>query len=154
MHSATTATGKYPRQTRLRTPASAGRPLPPPGKSLPKNRPAPLSCRTAHQLAAPKPHVTYVTSHRKCYIEAPASTCRSSRVMSHAKINRQPRRLEFTLSRRKQTPAPQFNRQQINTSKITHSSISSRQNRNAAEAPRVTHHLSLATAVLIDNGRY
>src|SRR5579863_10477773 len=109
MHSATTATG---------------RPLPPPGKSLPKNRPAPLSCRTAHQLAAAKPHVTYVTSHRQCHIEAPASTRHSSRITSHRKINRKPRRLEFTLSPTKQTPAPQFNRQQITTSKITHFSIS------------------------------
>ncbi len=50
MHSATTATG---------------RPLPPPGKTLPKNRPAPLSCRAAHQLAAQKPHVT---SQLQCYI--------------------------------------------------------------------------------------
>jgi hypothetical protein len=127
MHSATTATG---------------RPLPPPGKSLPQNRPAPLSCRVAHQLAAPKPHVTYVTSHRQCYIEAPASTCHSSRITSHAKINRQPRRLEFTLSRTKQTPAPPINRQQITTSKITHPN---RHNQNAAPAPtrhssRVTRH--------------
>jgi hypothetical protein len=127
MHSATTATGRL---------------LPPPGKSLPKNRPAPRSCRPAHQPAAPKLHVTYVTSHRKCYIQAPASTRRSSRVTSHAKINRQPRRLEFTLSRTKQTPAPQINRQQITTSKITHPN---RHNQNAAPAParhssRITRH--------------
>jgi hypothetical protein len=128
MHSATTATGS---------------PLPPPGKSLPKNRPAPPSCRAAHQLAAPKPHVTYVTSHRQCSIEAPASTPHSSRVTSHAKFNRQPRRLEFTLSHTKQTPAPQINRQQIATSKITHHIISNRQNQNAAPAP--TRHSSLAT---------
>ena len=125
MHSATTATGS---------------PLPPPGKSLTKNRPAPLSCRPARQLAAPKPHVTNVTSHRQCYIEAPASTRHSSRITSHPKINRQPRRLEFTVSRTKQTPPPQFNRQQINTSKI---SISNRHNQNAAPAP--TRHSSLAT---------
>src|SRR5579863_1503105 len=56
MHSATTATG---------------RPLRPPGKTLPKNRPAPLSCRAAHQLVAAKSHVTYVTSHRQYYIPAP-----------------------------------------------------------------------------------
>jgi hypothetical protein len=125
MHSATTATG---------------RPLPPPGKSLPKNRPAPRSCRTAHQLAAPKPHVTYVTSHRQRYIQAPASTCHPSRITSHDEINRKPRRLEFTLSRTKQTPAPPINRQQITTSKITHPN---RHNQNAAPAP--THHSSLAT---------
>jgi hypothetical protein len=128
MHSATTA---------------IGRPLPPPGKSLPKSRPAPLSCRPAHQLAAAKLHVTYVTSHPQCYIEAPASTRLSSRVTSHAKINRKPRRLEFTVSRTKQTPAPQFNRQQIATSKITHHVIPNRQNRNAVPAP--TRHSSLAT---------
>ena len=56
MHSATTATG---------------RPLPPPRKTLPKYRPAPLSCRAARQLAAPKPHVT---SELQCYIPAPALT--------------------------------------------------------------------------------
>jgi phage-related protein len=125
MHSATTATG---------------RPLPPPGKSLPRNRPAPLSCRATHQLAAPKPHVTYVTSHRQCYIPAPASTSHSALIASHYKINRQPRRLEFTLSRTKQTPAPQINRQQITTSKI---SISNRHNQEFAQTP--TRHSSLAT---------
>jgi hypothetical protein len=125
MHSATTATG---------------RPLPPPGESLLRNRPAPLSCRATHQLAAPKPHVTYVTSHRQCYAQAPASTRHSSRIASHYKINRQPRRLEFTLSRTKQTPAPQINRQQITTSKI---SISNRHNQKFAQTP--TRHSSLAT---------
>jgi hypothetical protein len=128
MHSATMATG---------------RPLPPPGKSLLKNRPAPLSCRATHQLAAAKPHVTYVTSHRQCYIEAPASTPHSSRVTNHTKINRQPRRLEFTLSRTKQIPAPQINRQQITTSKIAHFSISSHHNQNAAPVP--ARHSSLIT---------
>ncbi len=71
MRSATTATG---------------RPLPSPGKTLPKNRPAPLSCRATHQPAAPKPHVT---SQLQCYIPAPASTRHSSRVASHDEINRQ-----------------------------------------------------------------
>jgi hypothetical protein len=127
MHSATTATG---------------RPLPPPGKSLPKNRPAPLSCRPVRQLAAEKSHVTYVTSHRQRYIQAPASTAHSARIASHRKINRQPRRLEFTLSPTKQTPAPQINRQQITTSKITHPN---HHNQNAAPAPtrhssRITRH--------------
>jgi hypothetical protein len=125
MRSATTATGK---------------PLPPPGNTLPKNRPAPLSCRATHQLAAAKFHVTYVTSHRQCYAQAPASIRHSSRIASHYKINRKPRRLEFTLSRTKQTPAPQINRQQITTSKITHPN---RHNQNAAPAP--TRHSSLAT---------
>jgi hypothetical protein len=120
--------------------AATGRPLPPPGKSLPKNRPAPLSCRAAHQLAAAKTHVTYVTSHRQCHIPARASTRRSSRIMSRAKFNRKPRRLEFTLSRTKQTPAPQINRQQIATSKIT---IAVTSNRDAAQAG--DRHSSLAT---------
>ena len=60
MHSATTATG---------------RPLPPPGKTLPKNRPAALSCRAVHQLAAPKPHVT---SELQCYIPGRIDTDRRS----------------------------------------------------------------------------
>ncbi len=101
MHSATTATG---------------RPLPPPGKTPPKNRPAPLSCRAARQLAAPKPHVT---SQLQCYIPAPAVTYGSSLIISHCKFNRQPRRLESSVSHTKQTPAPQFNRQQIATPQIT-----------------------------------
>ena len=67
MHSATTATG---------------RPLPPPGKTPPKNRPAPPSCRAAHQLAAPKPHAT---SQLQCYIPAPAVTRHSSPATSHAR---------------------------------------------------------------------
>ena len=61
MHSVTTATD---------------RPLPPPGKTLPKNRPAPLSCRAACQPAAAKRHVT---SELQCYIPA-----RRSLVTRHA----------------------------------------------------------------------
>jgi hypothetical protein len=128
MHSATPATG---------------RPLPPRGKSLPKSHPVPLSCRPARQLATPNPHVTYVTSHPKCYIPAPAPTPHAPRVTGRAKFNRQPRRLEFTVSRTKQTPAPRFNRQQITTSKITHPSISNRYNQKSAQAP--TRHSSLIT---------
>src|SRR5579863_3394364 len=125
MHSATMATG---------------RPLPPPGKSLPKNRPAPFSCRPAHQLAAPRPHVTYVTSHRQCYIEASASTRHSSLLTSHAKFNRKPRGLEFTLFHTKQTPAPQFNRQ------LSATSPKSQNTRNLPNNFLATRHSSLATA--------
>ncbi len=93
MHSATTATG---------------RPLPPPEKALPKNRPTPLSCRAPRQLAARKPHVT---PEQQCYIpEVTDNDRRSSR-----KINRQPRRLESAISHTKQTPAPPINRQQMRT---------------------------------------
>jgi hypothetical protein len=101
MHSATTATG---------------RPLPPPGKTLPKNCPAPLSCRAPRQLAVPKPHVT---SQLQCYIPAPASIRHSSPVTSHRQINRQPSRLESSVSHTKQTLAPPINRQQFTTSRIT-----------------------------------
>ena len=97
MHSATTATG---------------RPLPPPGKTLPKNRPAPPSCRAARQLAAPKPHVT---SELQCYIPALAAIRHSPLITSQCKFNRQPRRLEFTISPTKQTFAPQISRQQMRT---------------------------------------
>ena len=120
MRSATTATG---------------RPLPPPGKTLPKNRPAPPSCRATHQLAASKPHVT---SKLQCYIPALID----NRRRSPRKINRQPRRLEFAISPTKQTPAPQINRQQIATSRMTHLSISNRHNQHAASAlsPLLTRH--------------
>jgi hypothetical protein len=67
MHSATTATG---------------RPLPPPGKTLPNNRPAPLSWRATHPLAAQKPHVT---SQLQYYIPALIDNERRSPL----KINRQ-----------------------------------------------------------------
>ncbi len=101
MRSATTATG---------------RPLPTPGKTLAKNRPAPLSCRAARQLAAPKPHVT---SELRRYIPEVTVTDRRLR----RKINRQLRRLEFSVSHTKQTPAPQFNRKLLATSRVTtHSS--------------------------------
>ena len=199
MHSATTATGK---------------PLPPPGKSPPKNRPAPLTSRPARRptaqrkfhpptstvgaaeisparkggekparsatpIAVPFPrsfrvaviapssdrarplpsrplrHVSAQPSplntraaHRRaacaaqfssmlhCYIPALIDNERRSPL----EINRQPRRLEFTVSRTKQTPAPQINRQLIATSKITHSSISNHHNQNAA--PARTRHSS------------
>jgi hypothetical protein len=103
-------------------------------------RPASLSCRDAHQLAAPIAHVTYVTSHRQCYISAPASTRHSSRVTSPAKFNRQPRRLEFTVSRTKQTPAPQFNRQLSATSPKSLNTL------NLPTNFLATRHSSLATA--------
>ena len=110
MHSATTATG---------------RPLPPPGKSLPKNRPAPLSCRSTRQLADPKPHVT---SELQCYIPAPAATRllrarfakghsftqsafrEGSRITRHSRSNRHTPRLENAISRRKQTLGTPSNR--------------------------------------------
>jgi hypothetical protein len=139
MHSATTATG---------------RPLLPSGRSLPKIHPAPLSCRAARQLTAPKPHVTDVTSHRQCYIEAPAPTRHSSGITSHRKINRRPQGLEFAVSRTKQTLAPPINRQLSATSKIApfgsrmpsrdaHFSISNHHNQNAA--PALARHSSLIT---------
>jgi hypothetical protein len=89
MHSATTATGRS---------------LPPPGKTLPENRPAPLTSPVTHHLAAPKP---YVTSDLQCYIPLLIDNDRRSPL----KINRQPRRLESAKSSTKQTPAPQINRQ-------------------------------------------
>lgn len=63
---------------------------------------------------------------RKSVAAAHAATIRSSaNQMSHCyitrkitKINRQPRRLEFIVSNRKQTPTPQINRQRTRTSQI------------------------------------
>jgi hypothetical protein len=95
---------------------ATGRPLPPPGKTLPKNRPAPLSCRAPRQLAAEKPHVT---SQLQCYIPAPPFTRHASPATSRDEINRQPRRLEPAISPTKQTPAPPINRQQFTTFRIT-----------------------------------
>ena len=145
MHSATTATG---------------RPLPPPRKTLPKYRPAPLSCRAARQLAAPKPHVT---SQLQCYIPALIDNDRRS----PRKFNRQPRRLESTISPTKQTRAPQINRQQMRTlhpaffagpatSKITIHSTSNRRNQHAAmrttdRAPHLTNYYSSITTPSLSN---
>ena len=110
MRSATTATA---------------RPLPPSGKTLPKNRTAPLSCRATHQLAAPKPHVT---SQLQCYIPATAVTrlpsarfakgysftqsafCEGSRITRHCPSNRHTPRLENAISHRKQTLGTRSNR--------------------------------------------
>jgi hypothetical protein len=103
-------------------------------------RPAPLTCRDAHQLAAPKPHVTYVTSHRQCYMPATASTPHSSRIKRHDKINRKPRRLEFTLSHTKQTPALQINRQLSATSPKSQNTL------NLPNNFLATRHSSVATA--------
>jgi hypothetical protein len=88
MHSATTATG---------------RPLP--GKSLPKNRPAPLTSSAPRHPVAPKPRVT---SRLQCYIPALIDNDRQI----HAKINRQ----------------------QFATSKITRPSISNRRNQHVTPA--------------------
>ena len=112
MHSAITATA---------------RPLPPPGKSLPKNRPAPFTTRAPRHPAAPNPHVT---SQLQCYKHRSPSTNHESRflrpgrfcgtrVTNHVFFNRQPARLEFATSPTKQTPAFQFNRQHFTTPRIT-----------------------------------
>ncbi len=96
---------------RTATPAT-GRPLQSSGKSVGKFRPTRLTSSPTRRPAAPKPHVT---SQLQCYI--PALTDNDRR--SPRKINRQPRRLEFTISHTKQTPTLQINRQQSATSTIT-----------------------------------
>jgi hypothetical protein len=75
---------------------------------------------------------------------------------SHAKINRQPCRLEIAATHTKQKPATQINRQQIATSRITHPSISNRHNQHAAlwtahrrRASPITTHKSPPKAFLI-----
>jgi hypothetical protein len=127
MHSATTATG---------------RPLPPPGKTLPNNRPAPLSCRATHQLAAQKPHVT---SQLQYYIPALIDNERRSPL----KINRQPTRLESSVSLTKQTPVPPINRQQL---RVLHPALCAGEatSRITNRAPHSTNHVSL----LDRNGRF
>jgi hypothetical protein len=143
MHSATTATG---------------RPLSPPGKSLPKNRPARRTSRAPRHPAAAKPHVT---SQLQCYIPAPASSCRSSfnwparasrgATLDHSKFNRQPRRLEITLSHRKQTTPTRLNRQLFHTFPSTNRDTSNRHNSHPAprlaSLPRrqASHHSPITT---------
>jgi hypothetical protein len=107
-----------------------------PRKRSSQNTPAeirlvPLARCKTHRPAAPKPHVT---SQLQCYI--PALTDNDRR--SHAKINRQPRRLELTVSHTKQTSAPQINRQQIATSRIVQfaSPLPSRDTQHARSNPQ------------------
>jgi hypothetical protein len=128
MHLATTATG---------------RPLPPSGKTLAKNRPAPRASRAPRHPAAAKPHVT---SQLQCYIPAPASSCRPSfnwparasrnTTQHHSKFNRQPRRLEITLSHTKQTTPTRLNRQLFHTFPSTNRGTSNRH--NSHPAPRLS----------------
>ncbi len=74
MRSATTATGRS---------------LPPPGKTLAKNRPAPLTDRPTHRTPASK----LQHNHKlQCYIPAPAPTRHSSLITGHRHVNRQPAR--------------------------------------------------------------
>ena len=110
MHSATTATG---------------RPLPSSGKTLPKNRPAPLTSRAPRHPAAPKPHVT---SQLQCYIPALTDNHRRSPL----KINRQQMR----------TLHPAFFAGRA-TAKITPPSISNHHDQHAA--PLLTNHYSPIT---------
>ena len=131
MRSATTATG---------------RPLSPPGKTLPKNRPAPLTSRAPRHPAAPKPHVT---SQRQCYIPAPAVTRHSPLITRHCKFNRQPARLEFAISPTKQTPAPQFNRQLFGTFEIQSCTLAILIQRIAA--PFFTNYESRFTSHAVSN---
>ena len=112
---------------RSATPAT-GRPLPPPGKSLPKNRPAPPTT-ARHPTPAAQFH-----SMSQCHI-------RMLHPMKHAQFNRQPARLEIVVSPTKQTPAPQFNRQLFATPRITARSPQD------ASGPRITQ------ALLDTNGR-
>ena len=63
----------------------------------------------------------------------------------HAQFNRQPVRLEIAISPTKQTPAPQFNRQQFATPRNT----------NCSHESQVTNHESRIAAALLDtNGRF
>ncbi len=128
------------------TTMATGRPLPPPGKTLPKNRPAPTTSRAPRGPAAPKAHVT---SQLQCYFPALIDNDRRT----HLKINRQPRRLESAISPTKQTPAPQINRQQIGTFRIA--PFASRMPlRDTARSSHSTDVPRIAAALPDTNGRF
>ena len=113
MHSATTATGR------------ANRAL---GETAAQNRPAPSPLPPP---AIPPPQKPHATSRLHCYKHRSPSTNlprrqagHESPVTNHVFFNRQPARLEIAISPTKQTPAPQFNRQQFATSRISNPAVS------------------------------
>jgi hypothetical protein len=90
-----------------------------PGESLARTRAASQNLRDSKRMAsARRPIQRNVTMLQAVLID--------NAHRSHAKINRQPCRLEITATHTKQKPATQINRQQIATSRITHPSISNR----------------------------
>ena len=124
----------------MRTAAPAtGRANRSPGRTVAKNRPAFPTTRAVRVARAFRRRSAAPAVQRnrmsQCYIHI-------SSIANHAKINRQPSRLETIVSRTKQTPAPQFNRQQIATSRIT--------NRSS----RTTSGPRFAAALLDTNGRF
>ncbi len=109
------------------------------GKSVAKNRPAPpvTSAVRAPRAFPRSPAAPAVQCNwmSQCYIHVSSTT-------NHPKINRQPRRLEFIVSRTKQTPATPINRQLLRTLQITNRSL------------RNTSRPQIGTALLDTNGRF
>ena len=92
MRTARPATGKRSRQLRPRTRASEGEPIPPPGKTVAKHRPAPLATRAAHDPAA---LTAQPASMLHCYIPVSSLTNHEPQITNHAVSNRHTSRLEI-----------------------------------------------------------
>ena len=116
-------------------------------RSTAQTRPAPLTTREAHHSTTPK---LQLKRELQCYMLGLIVTdCRLA-LADRTKINRKPGRLEIIVSRRKQTPATQINRQQIATSTITN-----RQPSVTNHESQITSHESRVAAALLDtNGRF
>jgi hypothetical protein len=113
------------------------------GKTVAKNRPALPATRAlrARRAFPPRPAAPAAPCNwtSQCYIHV-------SSIANHPKINRQLRRLEFIVSRTKETPAPPINRRQIAASQITHRVISNRHT-----APALTRRFSPVTDHCLSN---
>ncbi len=120
-----------------------------PGKSLAQNRAASQILPGRKRIAsARRPIPLDVTMLQALLID--------NAHRKYFQINRQPRRLEITVSRTKQTSETQINRQQIATSRITHPCISNRRNQHAAlwttdRVPWLTDHYSPITTHCLSN---
>jgi hypothetical protein len=69
--------------------------------------------RTSARVSQPQPSPKKRMLH--CYIRTLIDNARQFALATHPKFNRQPRRLEFSVSHRKQTPGTRLNRQLFHT---------------------------------------
>ena len=119
------------------------------GKSVAKNRPAPPATSAVRAPRTfprrPAAPAAPCNSMSQCYIHV-------SSIANHPKFNRKPRRLESIVSRTKQTPATQINRQLSATSCNTHRDASNHHNR--LSAPALTCRLLLVTHHCLSNRQW
>jgi hypothetical protein len=141
---------------RIGTPATA-RVERGPGRIMATTCKARPTTRAAHRPAAPK---AQVKRELQCYITAVIGNGPGSPRSTHNKINRQPGRLESSVSHTKRTPASQINRQHLRawhpaffagpaTSRITNRAL-----RSTSQDSQVTNHGSAVASLLDTNGHF